>query len=153
MKEGDELVRLHVIQPVPARVLDEGELRVDTLADRGRGWLGEDEARHVLQLRAARAIRVPPEVGRLRGDGGHHPRALERALLRAIEGELRIDLLAEGGDGRLGRRRPPPAAPWRVSAWPWRRAPCVPPCLVVDARARRVSGSLSVTGDVACAPV
>ena len=111
MKEGDELVRLHVIQPVPARVLDEGELRVDTLADRGRGWLGEDEARHVLQLRAARAIRVPPEVGRLRGGGGHHPRALERALLRAIEGELRIDLLAEGGDGRLGRRRPPPAAP------------------------------------------
>eukprot|EP00966_Prymnesium_polylepis_P235222 5440360-Prymnesium_polylepis.1 len=103
MEDRHQLVRLLVAQLVAPRVLDKGKLAVDALADRGGGGLGEDEARHVLQLGAAGAIRVPPQVGGILLRTRHHPRACKRALLGAVEGDLRINLLAELGDlGLIG---------------------------------------------------
>ena len=88
MEERHQLVGLRVLELVAARVLDESELGVDALADRGRGGLREDDARHVLQLGAARAVGVPPHVGRLVARAVHDPGAREDDLLHAVEGVL-----------------------------------------------------------------
>ena len=72
VEDGHELVCLVVLQLVAPPVLDERELRVDALADRGRGRLGEDETRHVLQLARGSSHRWRPTTGR-RASSRHLP--------------------------------------------------------------------------------
>eukprot|EP00966_Prymnesium_polylepis_P154124 3559028-Prymnesium_polylepis.3 len=75
------------------------------MPDRRGRRLREDEPRDDLQLGDARAVRVPPEVGRRVLGRLQDPLARKDALLAAVERQLRVRLGAESLDRRvLGRR-------------------------------------------------